>query len=145
MVLPRQIDMQDETEEESASRGYARILWEYAKGNPGVALYLWSQSLFKDEQGKTVVRLFDIPSLSGLESMSVTLLLVLRAILQLELAHKDEIARATNLSSEEAVDALRLLMSKCYVERAEGNLYTISWPWYRAITTVLNRQHLLIL
>lgn len=144
MELPRQLDT-GEDEEEQTSKGYARIVWEYAKGNPGVALYLWSQSLFVDESGKTVVRLFEIPDTSELERLGVTLLLTLRAIVQLEAAHKDDIASATNLSSEEVVDALRLLVSKGYVDRDSDNFYSINWPWYRAVTTVLNRQHLLIL
>jgi len=145
MTVPRQLDALDEPELEQVSRGYARILWEYAKGNPGVALYLWSQSLFEDEHGQILVRLFEIPDTSGLDGLSVTLLLVLRATVQLEQAVKVDIARATNLNSDEVVDALRLLTSKGYIVRSDDNFYSICWPWYRAVTTVLNRQHLMIL
>lgn len=145
MIVPRQLDVRGEPEKEKISRGYARIVWEYSKGNPGVALYLWGQSLFKDEQGNVLVRLFEIPDTSGLDGLSVTLLLVLRSIIQLEQAVKMDIARATNLSSDEVVDALRLLTSKGYIIRCDDNFYSIGWPWYRAITTVLNRQHLVIL
>jgi hypothetical protein len=145
MVVPRQLDILDEPEKEQLSSGYARILWEYSKGNPGVALYLWGQSLFINEEETTLVRLFEIPDTSGLDGLSVTLLLVLRAILQLEQAVKVDVARATNLSSDEVVDALRLLTNKGYIIRSDANFYSIGWPWYRAITTVLNRQHLVIL
>jgi hypothetical protein len=145
MVVPRQLDVLDQSDDEQVARGYARILWEYSKGNPGVALYLWSQSLFIGEQGEVLVRLFEIPDTTGLDGLSVTLLLVLRAILQLELAAKMDVAKATNLTGDEVIDALRLLTSKGYIVRHEDNFYTIFWPWYRAVTTVLNRQHLVIL
>jgi hypothetical protein len=153
LVLPRQMGRGDEPEEKAAMSSYARILWDYSKGSPGITLLLWQQSLFEgqlnefgelDPNGEKhiIVRLFDIPDAALLDSMRVTSLLVLRAIMQLEQGTKDEIASCINLSSEEVVDALRRLSSAGYLISCDG-YYQIVWSWYHAISTVLVRQHLL--
>ncbi|ROS01840.1 hypothetical protein EDC56_2288 [Sinobacterium caligoides] len=153
LVLPRQLNRPADSEVEAALGSYSRILWEYSKGSPGISLFLWQQSIFigrlndlgePDDQSdeQVVVRLFDIPSTASIESMSVTLLLALRAIMQLEWASKEEVASCINLSSEEVIDTLRRLVSGGYLVADDGR-YSVAWPWYHAITTLLTRQHLL--
>jgi hypothetical protein len=148
LVLPKQLDNNEEMDDELTVSRYAKILWEYAGGNPGIALELWRQSLYlpvsESSNYDAVLRLFDISENTELERLSVNLLLILRAIMQMEYAQKDSIAKAANLSSDEVIDALRLLRSKGFVVK-NNNDYAISWHCYRDVETVLKRQHLLVM
>jgi hypothetical protein len=143
LEIPQGFASIDTSQEERLTNAYTKILWEYAKGNPRVSLGLWRRSLYINDVNELHVKLFASPDTSELDSLSVTLLLVLRAILQLEISGKTEVARCTNLSSNEVVDALRLLVSRGYIERVGEHCYGIKWFWYRAIILVLERQHLL--
>jgi hypothetical protein len=141
LVVPRQNeplpDQGDRTE-----AGYYRLLWDFSKGNPAVALHAFRESLFRDESGNVVVRLFKEPSPEEIEALTLPQLFVLRTVVQLELALLPEIERATQLPSNDVEDAMRFCSSRGYVEPYQGG-YRLSWPWYRTITTVLQRQHLL--
>ena len=147
-IMPKQIN-QNTSEGDITLTRYSSILWEYSAGNPGVALQLLSQSLFHNNQEtrkKTAsLHLFDINDDNELTQLSVTLLLILRAIMQMEYAAKDDIARCANVSTDEVIDALRLLRSKGFVLRNGHNEYYLNWFYYRDITTILSRQHLLAL
>ncbi len=153
MVFPKQLNQSTDHSEEAAIVRYASILWEYSSGNPGVALQLWQQSLFQlddkkeapiPSQQSAILRLFDLSESDALSNLSVTLLLILRAIMQMEYAQKDAIAQSANVSSDEVIDALRLLSSKGFVCKNDSNEYSIHWPSYRDVATVLSRQHLLV-
>mgnify|MGYP001456768957 CR=1 FL=1 len=123
--------------------GYHRLLWDFSRGNPAVALQAWRESLFTHE-GKLVVRLFKEPSPEEIERLPLPLLFVLRAAVQLELAPPGDIVAATQLPASDVADALRFCTSKGYLEDVDGHL-RLTWTWYRTITTVLVRQHLLTL
>ena len=122
--------------------GYYRLLWDFSNGNPAVALYAFRESLFRDESQHVVVRLFKEPPAEEVESLSLSVLFVLRTIVQLELALISEIEAATQLPLTDVEDAVRFCSSRKYIERFQGGV-RLSWPWYRTITTVLRRQHLL--
>ena len=77
-----------------------------------------------------------------IEELSLSQLFILRTVVQLELALLPEIERATQLPFKEVEDAMRFCSSRGYVEPFQGG-YRMTWPWYRTITTVLQRQHLL--
>ena len=143
LELPSSLSQVAIGRDESSSVAYTRMLWEYAKGNPRISLGLWYRSLYEGQEGSVQVKLFSMPDTTDLDGLGVTLLLVLRAVLQLEMGAKKDIARCTNLNSDEVVDALRLLVSRGYVERIGEHLYGVRWFWYRAIVQVLDRQHLL--
>ena len=123
--------------------GYHRLLWDFSRGNPAVALQAWRESLFVND-GKLVVRLFKEPSPEQIERLPLPLLFVLRACVQLELAPPAEIVAATQLPASDVADALRYCTTKGYLEDVDGHL-RLTWTWYRTITTVLVRQHLLTL
>ncbi|WP_155487152.1 hypothetical protein, partial [Vibrio harveyi] len=58
LVVPKQWDQEDITEEERAKQGFYRILWHYSDGNPTVGLRFFRLSLRQDkETQKVVVRL----------------------------------------------------------------------------------------
>jgi hypothetical protein len=144
LVVPRQfaggpLDFTERTE-----RDYYRILWNASGGNPGVALHLWRESLFvSTASGKVVVRLFKTPGVSALEEMPSTMYFVLRALIQLERALEEDIILSTGLRPAEVTDALRAARARGITEFVADRI-RVNIGWYRAVTQVLRRQHLLI-
>ena len=131
-------------DERRTELGYYRILWDHSGGNPAVALQAWRHSLFvADADASPVVRLFEEPSATEIERLPSTLLFVLRAIVQLELASPEEVADCTQLPTPDVADAIRFSVAHGYVEPNAGR-FRLSWTWYRTITRVLTRQHLLV-
>lgn len=132
----------------STELDYYRLLWDYAGGNPAVALTFWRRSLWESE-GKTSVRLFDAPSAAQLDRLPDETLFVLRAVVQLGEPSAVEIENATMLPERQIVDALRFALKSGYIEPAPGESQSgrvrVTWPWYRAITRCLQRKHLLIM
>ncbi len=98
--------------------------------------------MFRDDEGVVVVRLFSEPPPEQIESLTLSQLFVLRTFVQFELAMPHEVQRATQLPATDIEDAIHFCNSRGYVEPYEGG-YRLTWPWYRTITTVLQRQHLL--
>lgn len=125
-----------------AELNYYRLLWDYANGNPGVALQFWRDSLCIDDEDRCWVRLFEPPSTSDIESLPEEAIFVLRAVVQLERARVADIAAATMLTESRIRDALRYALARGYVATEAGR-YRVEWRWFRAITSVLQRRHLL--
>lgn len=142
LVVPRQTDAPLPNQGNRTEAGYYRLLWDFSKGNPAVALHAFRESLFVNERKETVVRLFKEPSPDQIEDLSMPVLFVLRAVVQLELAMPYEVEAATQLPAKDVDDAFRFCLSRGYLEPFHGGV-RLSWPWYRTITTVLQRQHLL--
>ncbi len=143
LVVPRQNEpLPDQGDRTEAS--YYRLLWDFSRGNPAVAMYAFRESLFRDEHDAVVVRLFKEPSPEEVEGLTLSQLFVLRTVVQLELAVVPEIARATQLPATDIEDIIRFCSARGYIEPFQAG-YRMSWPWYRTITTVLQRQHLLSL
>lgn len=121
---------------------YYRLLWDYAAGNPAIAVHFWRESLRVDHDGDVRVQLFNAPNTADIESLPDASLFVLRAVVQLELALPDDIVVATMLPSRQVHDTLRYASFRGYLEQTEGR-YRVAWTWLRAITRVLQRRHLL--
>lgn len=141
--LPKDADEVDV--EEALARvctSFYRLLWDYAGGNPGVALHAWRTSLGVDTDGEVWVKLFQAPDSRDLDRLSEGVAFVLRAVVQLEPAHPDQVRRATMLSRRRVDDALRYALARGYVRRDDG-LYRVTWAWFRPITRFLQRRHLL--
>lgn len=144
LVVPKQWDQDDSSDEERAKQGFYRILWHYSDGNPTVALRFFRRSLNRNkETGIVNVRLFHIPESQELEQMPKPMLAVLRSIVQLEVASGEELSKCTQLSIAEVTGIVRYFQSRGYLEWAEDKA-RISDHWYRTITNVLDRQHLLV-
>ncbi|WP_284202794.1 ATP-binding protein [Psychromonas marina] len=144
LALPRQWEKDEQTEEQRARHGFYRILWDYSDGNPTVALRFFRRSLFRNSETNTVqVRLFKIPSSEGLEKMPKPMLAVLRSIVQLEIASPEELTDCTRLSINEVISTLRYFQSRGYIEWS-GDKSRVSDLWFRNITNILHRQHLLV-
>jgi hypothetical protein len=144
LVVPKQWDQEDVTEEERAKQGFYRILWHYADGNPTVALRFFRLSLNQDKDtGQVYIRLFRVPESQELEKMPKPMLAVLRSIVQLEIASPEVLSDCTQLSIAEVTGTLRYFESRGYIEWLEDKA-RVSDHWFRHITNVLDRQHLLV-
>ncbi|OEF30167.1 ATP-binding protein [Vibrio rumoiensis] len=144
LSLPKQWDQDDISEEERARRGFYRILWHYADGNPTVALRFFRLSLRRDQKTeKVVVRLFQAPQADELEKMPKPMLAILRSIVQLEVSTPEELSECTQLTIAEVIGTLRYFESRGYIEWTADKA-KISDHWYRFITNALHRQHLLV-
>lgn len=144
LVVPRQWDQDDSSDDERAKQGFYRILWHYSDGNPTVALRFFRRSLNRNkETGVVSVNLFHVPDSQDLEQMPKPMLAVLRSIVQLEVASSEELSKCTQLSIAEVIGIVRYFQSRGYLEWAEDKA-RVSDHWYRTITNVLDRQHLLV-
>ncbi|MBN2194356.1 MAG: AAA family ATPase [Polyangiaceae bacterium] len=120
---------------------YYRLLWDYSRGNPAVALQFWSQSLGVDAGGKLHVKLFTPPTLDDLEALPDDAAFVLHALVQLEPARREDLVAATRLAPTVVDDALRFSRVRGHVE-LHGGRYRVAWPWFRSTTRLLERRHL---
>ncbi|RLB61698.1 MAG: hypothetical protein DRI90_10780, partial [Deltaproteobacteria bacterium] len=127
---------------ERAETNYYRLLWDYAGGNPAVALWFWRESLRLAGETEHVVQLFEAPVTDDLEGLPDHALFVLRAIVQIDRASSDDVLAATKLPDPRVREALRYARLRGYLEVVEDR-YWVSWAWFRAITRVLHRRHLL--
>ncbi len=144
LVVPKQWDQEHISEEDRAKKGFYRILWHYSDGNPTVALRFFRLSLRRDkESDSVVVRLFHAPTSHELEKMPKPMLAVLRSIVQLEVASPEELSQCTQLSTAEVTGTLRYFQSRGFIEWSEDKA-RLSDHWFRHITNVLDRQHLLV-
>ncbi|CAM3054425.1 ATP-binding protein [Vibrio rarus] len=144
LVVPKQWDHDAISEEDRAKNGFYRILWHYADGNPTVALRFFRLSLRRNkEDDSVVVRLFRAPESEELEKMPKPMLAVLRSIVQLEVASQEALSECTQLSHAEVLGTLRYFQSRGYIDWNEDKA-KISDHWYRHVTNVLHRQHLLV-
>lgn len=121
---------------------YLRLIWHYSAGNPGMALHVWRTCLGVDEEAQHVVKVFQAPDAASLDGLPDEAMFVLRAIVQLERARPEDICAATQLSLTKVQDVVRYGRVKGYLEESDEG-YRITWSWFRAVTVVLQRRHLL--
>ena len=122
--------------------GYTRLLWDYAEGNPRVALHYRLRSVVPDSENRVRVRLFRAPDSATLERGGQEALFVLAAIVNHE-----------NLSEKEIVEVTRMPESICRIHvdrfRELGALTVsrgrcrVSTRWQRAAIRLLRRRNLL--
>ncbi len=127
----------------STKRGYYRLLWDYSAGNPAVALHFWRKSLGISEAGELQVGLFKAPPTTDLEQLPDAASFVLRAIVRLDPATVDGIADTTRLPLHQVLDAVRYADFRGYLIRDDEGRLRVTWTWFRAVTRVLARKHLL--
>lgn len=151
-IDPRFDDLLVETSSDEVERtdqlqrtalGYLRLLWDYAEGNPGVALRLFGDSLRVDETGSVRVQPFAAPDGSELVPLTDEAVFVLRAVVQLEPARFDDLVEATRLFPREVEQALRHARAQRWVELDDDGRVRLSWTHYRAVTRHLERRRLL--
>jgi hypothetical protein len=142
--LPRQFeDMDFETEEDRNRFGFFRILWNASDGNPMVSLQLWADSLRMHTDGRILVSIPQLPTISELDSVDMNMLLILRVVAQSEWTTREEIVNSLQLPVNEVAGALRLATSRGWLESENGR-FRLTWKWFRSITRVLARKNLLV-
>jgi hypothetical protein len=135
-------DMEREEIQASAEASYHRLIWDYAAGNPGVALHVWRTSLGIAADGAVYVTPFRVPDAAAFDALPDTAIFMLRAVLQLERARAADVAEATRVPLVEVENALRYGVQCGYLTRITDR-YAMTWNWYRPITRFLRRRHLL--
>lgn len=143
LAIPRQYDDGFRSEQERTEAGLYRILWDYSGGNPHVALHCWGESLFHGPGEEVVVQLFKEPPAAELDALPLTTKFVLRAAVQLESGTREELARAVRLAMGELDEILRLTFARGYLVETPTSGVSVNLHWFRAITRMLARQHLL--
>lgn len=141
--LPLDADSSDRAEAVLRTEAnYYRLLWDYAAGNPGVALHFWRRSLGVDARGRVRVRVFNAPDAEALDGLPDSTVFVLRALVQLDWASAEDVRHTTQLPLDQVSDALRFGMRNGYFDR-NGVRYRVTWDWFRAVTRFLQRRHLI--
>lgn len=123
--------------------GYVRMLWDHARGNPGLALEAFRSSLVAGDEGVVRVRPLQPPDAAGLEALPDASLFVLRAVLQLAPADAADVARATRLGEEQVMSTFRFGVAHGYLAERAGRV-RVTWRWLRAVIRLLERRHLLV-
>jgi len=65
-------------------------------------------------------------------------------VMQLEPVRISDLALATRISAREVEEAVRYARVRGYLN-ADGDRVRLSWDWYRAVSRLLQRRHLLAL
>lgn len=142
--LPQGADAFDRAEAlQERQIAYIRMLWDHVGGNPALALEAWRNSLGCDPLGLPHVRPLQVPDGSRIEGMSDASMFILRAVLQLEPAGMEDIARVTRLPPEQVRVALRFGEAEGYYAIRDGRV-RVSWRWLRTVLRLLERRHLLV-
>ncbi len=122
---------------------FSRLLWDHARGNPGLALEAWRRSLVVDDAGKVFVRTLASQDLRYLERLPIAAHFLLRTLLQMEPVTRDELAEVTRLPAAEVASQLAAGLLEGFIDERDGR-YAVSWCWLRSVRGVLERQHLLV-
>ena len=125
------------TEEE-----YLRLLWDFASGNPRVALHFWKHSLVETETSLRV-RLFAAPDPAELDALHDQSRFLLATIALHENATVTEAAQSAGSSPRECSALLAYLHDCGYVSVDEAGHWRLSTHWYRGVIRHLRRQRLL--
>jgi hypothetical protein len=142
--IPHQYDDIDyESLDERTRAGFYRILSNASAGNPSVALRFWGDSLAVTDDERILVQV--LPQVFGgdqLEKANLSVLLILRVIIQSEMTTSDDIAESLQLASSVIDNGIRFALLRGWIEETDG-YYNITWRWFRPINRVLTRQNLL--
>lgn len=134
-----------DTAEERNKAGIYRMLWTVSGGNPAVALLIWSNCLYYDDEvGKQLlVRLPVQLSSRDLDTAAHNVMLVLRCIAQADLIAEEDIVDNLRLPTGAVGSAMHYCGSRGWIEEYDGR-YRVSMQWFKAVTRVLARQNLLV-
>jgi hypothetical protein len=143
LVFPRQFDDGERATLEERNRyGFRRILWELSDGNPEVAMRLFADSLRELPTGRIVVRLPQPASSDRLSSSNRTTLLILKVLVETEMATLEDIQAAVQVPLHAVTNALAHCTQQKWVEEVYDH-YQITWASYRTVKRVLIRRGLI--
>jgi hypothetical protein len=143
LVLPRRLDEDEHLGVAEHNRAAMhRLIWDIGVGSPAAALRIWADSLGVGPDGRVVARLPALPRTGELETLGIAFLLVLRVIVQSELATVDDIVAGLRMTAGQVNNTLRFLLFRGWVE-AVGQRYRITDAWYGTVVRALNRRNLI--
>lgn len=144
-ALPKPVLAQghtDATELERSADRYHRLVWDYADGNPRIALHFFRLSLVFKRDQRVDVRLFPMPQTDDLEPFETRTWFVLACLVQHENLSIEEAARSLRFPIQECERALTLLQHRGFLTNHEGH-YRLECHWARAVLRFLQRKKLL--
>lgn len=133
----------DEDAERIADR-YHRLVWDYADGNPRLALHFFRMSLLLVGEKRVEVHLFPMPPMSALEVFATRTHYVLACLVQHENITATEAAKSLSFALSECERALYLLHERGFLTTSDDQRYRVSSHWNRAVLRFLQRKKLLV-
>jgi hypothetical protein len=130
-------------EAERIADRYHRLIWDYADGNPRIALHFFRLSLSVAGEGRVSVRLFPIPAGNALEGFELRTRFVLSCVVQHENLTDEEAAESLRFPLAECTRALQLLQQQGFLSREADLRYRVTSHWNRAVLRFLQRKRLL--
>jgi hypothetical protein len=143
--MPRAVGVQrpgDPDELERSEDRYHRLVWDYADGNPRIALHFFRLSLDWKAGRKVSVRLFPMPSVEALEEFEWRTWLVLACLVQHENLKVSDAVISLRFPEAECARALQLLEQRGFLNCIAG-CYRVAPHWARAVHRFLQRKKLL--
>jgi hypothetical protein len=143
--MPRAVGVQrpgDPDEMERSEDRYHRLVWDYADGNPRIALHFFRLSLVWNAGRKVSVRLFPMPSVEALEEFEWRTWLVLACLVQHENLKVSDAVVSLRFPEAECARALQLLEQRGFLKSVAG-CYRVAPHWARAVHRFLQRKKLL--
>ncbi len=132
----------DTTELERSADRYHRLVWDYADGNPRIALHFFRLSLAFVGEKHVDVRLFPMPLVDELEPFETHTWFTLACLVQHENLTVEEAVRSLRFSTQDCERALVLLQRHGFLNSHEGR-YRVESHWSRAVLRFLQRKKLL--
>lgn len=126
-----------------SEEGYTRLLWDYADGNPRVALHFFLRSLEPEGARRLKVRLFRAPDPARLEEGGEAALFVMAALITHESIEMDDLARVTRFPLRECQIQTDRLLDLGAIVAADDGLLRVSTTWHRAMVRLLKRRNTL--
>ncbi|MFZ2651200.1 MAG: hypothetical protein WA210_13945, partial [Burkholderiaceae bacterium] len=130
--------------DERAADRYHRLVWDYANGNPRLALHFFRLSLVWTQGKEVAVRLFPMPSVDALEPFETQTWLTLACLVQHESLTIDEAAGSLRFARADCARALQLLHTHGFLSCNGEGRYRVASHWSRAVQRFLQRKKLLV-
>lgn len=122
---------------------FYRILWNMSAGNPSIALRLWNDSLAETPEGRVIVQVLpQVFAVDQMDNVSMSILLILRVIIQSGMTTAEDIAESLQLPTNVIESGIQFSLQCGWIEDIDG-YYQVTWRWFRTVKRVLTRQNLL--
>ena len=126
-----------------SEEGYTRLLWDYADGNPRVALHFFLRSLAPEGGRRLRVRLFRAPDPLRLEEGGEASLFLLAALVTHESINLADLSRVVRYPPSDCRIQTDRLLDLGAVVAGDDGLLRVSTTWHRAMVRLLARRNTL--
>lgn len=129
--------------QEDNSQRFHRLVWDYADGNPRVALHFFRLALHPQQgsERRVLVRLFPMPSMNALERFKLRTQLLLACLVQHENLTPAEASASLRFPLAECERGFALLLQEDFLVEQDQR-YRVSSHWNRAVLRFLQRKKL---